>query len=496
MRRLALVLPLMCLLVTSACHREPFIDQLLSQMTLEEKRGQLNVVSIDDPLDSTIDALGKGMVGTLWNASSSEEINRLQKIAVEGSRLGIPVLFGRDISHGYKTIFPIPLGMAATFDSALVQECTRIAKDEAVATGILCDSLPHTPAKTLSKKALDQAVRQVLRTKVELGLFESPYVDADKATQIYYAPQHLAAAKKAALKSAVLLKNNGILPLRTASLKTLVVTGSMAQAPLSQLGTQAPDGDSAFTITPLEALQSRYSHQMRIVYEPSLDKAVEAARYAQVVLAVVGDTPEERSALLPALHHTQKPVVAVAMAHHPLDLENDLPQCDALLFTFQPGTQGGDALVDLLFGNEVPSGKLPISLPRKGNQAPLFPFGFGRSYTTFAYTNLQLATVQYGATDTLSVCVDLTNTGTVDATEVPQLYLRPAVSSLSPSDSMDIRSSEELRSFTRVFLEAGQTRTVTMRLPLHNITPGKYQLWIAPDSATGEPVSFEIEAAG
>lgn len=463
---------------------------------------------MDTSLDTTVDALGKGLVGALWNASSAEEVNRLQKIAVEESRLGIPVLFGSTHTHGYKTIFPIPLGMAATFDSALVQECARIAKDEAVATGLLCDSLPHTPEKALSKKALDQAVRQVLRTKVDLGLFESPYVDANKANQTYYAPRHLAAAKKAALQAAVLLKNNGILPLHPTSLKTLLVTGSMAQAPLSQLGTQAPDGDSAFTITPLEALQSRYSHQIRIVYEPSLDKAVEAARYAQAVLAVVGDTPEERSVLLPALHQTKKPVVAVVMAHNPLDLEADLPQCDALLFTFQPGTQGGDALADLLFGNEVPSGKLPISLPREGDQAPLFPFGFGRSYTTFAYTNLHLATVQYGVSDTLSVCVDLTNTGSINATEVPQLYLRQtapsqaaasmssAASSVSSQGLTSARLPQELRSYTRVFLEAGQTRTVTMRLPLHPFAPGKYQLWIAPDSATGEPVSFEIEAAG
>ena len=516
---------------------EARVDKLLSQMTLQEKIGQMNQISAGGDVAQYAEALRAGQIGSILNEVDPEKINEYQRLAVEESRLGIPLLVSRDVIHGFHTLFPIPLGLAATFDPELVEKGARIAAIEATAQGIrwtfspmldiardprwgriaegsgedtyldarmgeamvrgyqgnLADStsmaacikhfvgygaaeggrdynstylterqlrnvyLPPFEAAVkagaltlmtsfndndgvpstgntfvvkdilrgewgfdglvvtdwnsmgemiahgfgedrkdvaekavkagvdmdmmtygflshleelvkegaVKEKAIDQAVRNILRVKVMLGLFEHPYVDVAAGRAVQYAPEHLAAAQKTAEESAILLKNTGVLPLKAGV--RMLVTGPLADAPHDQLGTWSFDGEKEHTVTPLKALQARFPGQ--VTYVPGLqfsrekrerfDDVLAAVRHADVVLAFVGEEAilsgeahsladlnlkGSQSELLQALRSTGKPVVAVVMAGRPLTIERDLPHCDALLYSFHPGTMGGPAL--------------------------------------------------------------------------------------------------------------------------------------------------------
>ena len=609
------------------------VEQLLAQMTLAEKIGQMNQVSADGGVENYAEAVRRGQIGSLLNVVDPARINELQRIAMEEARLAIPLLVGRDVIHGFHTVFPIPLGLAATFDPALVEEGARVAAVEATAQGVrwtfspmldiardprwgrmaegsgedtwldarmgeamvrgyqgaqwdttamaACikhfvgygaaeggrdynstfltenqlrnvylppfeaavkagaltlmtsfndnDGVPSTGNKfvvgdilrgewgfdglvvtdwnsmgemishgygadrrevarqaldagvdmdmmtygfishleelvragEVRESAIDDAVRNILRVKVLLGLFEHPYVDAAAAETVQYAPEHLDAARRTAEESAVLLKNDGVLPLDAGRVRTILVTGPMADAPHDQLGTWAFDGQKQHTVTPLAALRERFPG--RVIYVPGLkdsrekrarfDDVVAAARRADVVLAFLGEEAilsgeahsladlnlkGSQSELLAALQATGKPVVATVMAGRPLTIERDLPNCGALLYAFHPGTMGGPALANLIFGDVVPSGKTPVSFLRTVGQAPLyynhnmtgrpyqgemllddigpeagqtslgntsyyldygayplFPFGYGLSYTSFAYSDLALDKASY-----------------------------------------------------------------------------------------------------
>lgn len=719
---------------TGSCPEvEARVDKLLSQMTLAEKIGQMNQVSAGGDIAHYADALRKGQIGSILNEVDPEKINKFQRIAVEESRLGIPLLVGRDVIHGFHTIFPIPLGLAATFDPALVERGARIAAVEASAQGVrwtfspmldiardprwgrmaegsgedpfldarmaeamvrgyqgnlqdstsiaACikhfagygaaeggrdynstflterelrnvylppfeaavkagaltlmtsfndnDGVPSTgnrfilkdilrsewgfdglvvtdwnsmgemvshgfgtDRKDVAEKAanagvdmdmmtfgflshleelvksgavkestIDSAVRNILRVKVLLGLFEHPYVDADAARRVQYAPEHLAAAQKSAEESAVLLKNDGILPLREGI--RILVTGPLADAPHDQLGTWVFDGEKEHTVTPLKALEARFPG--RVEYVPGLrysrqkrerfDDVTAAARRADVVLAFLGEEAilsgeahsladlnlkGSQSELLAALKAVGKPVVAVVMAGRPLTVERDLAHCDAMLYSFHPGTMGGPALAGLLSGDVNPSGKTPVTFLRTVGQTPLyynhnmtgrpyngetllgdidleagqtslgntsyyldygayplFPFGYGLSYTRFAYTDVALDKETYGVEDTLKVRFTLSNTGSREGTEVVQLYVRDLVGSVT-------RPVKELKAFRRETLKAGESRTVEIALPVSDLAfygldmvkkvePGDFQLWVAGDSASGEAISFRVQ---
>ena len=711
------------------------VDQLLARMTLAEKIGQMNQVSAGGDVSHYAEALRGGKIGSILNEVDPVKINEFQRIAVEESRLGIPLLVGRDVIHGFHTVFPIPLGLAATFDPALVEEGARIAALEATAQGVrwtfspmldiardprwgriaegsgedtwldarmgeamvrgyqgaqwdttamaACikhfagygaaeggrdynstflterqlrneylppfeaavragaltlmtsfndnDGVPSTANRFILKdilrdewgfdglvvtdwnsmgemiahgygadrrevalqaigagvdmdmmtygylshleelvrsgavkeSAVDAAVRNILRTKILLGLFEHPYVDAQAAAGVQYAPAHLDAARRSAEESAVLLKNDGVLPLDASRVRTILVTGPMADAPHDQLGTWAFDGQKEHTVTPLAALRERFPG--RVVYVPGLtysrqkrdrfDDVVAAARKADVVLAFLGEEAilsgeahsladlnlkGSQSELLAALQAAGKPVVATVMAGRPLTIERDLPHCGALLYAFHPGTMGGPALANLIFGDVAPSGKTPVTFLRTVGQVPmyynhhntgrpyqgetlldgieaeagqtslgntsyyldygaypLFPFGYGLGYTTFSYSDLRLDSASYGRDGVVRASVTLANTGSREGTEVVQVYVRDLVGSLT-------RPVKELKHFERVTLKAGESRRLEVEIPVSDLAfwgldgtkkvePGDFQLWIAGDSASGEPVSFEVQ---
>lgn len=727
----------MAVLVLASCGTEPKsdvdrkVDELLSKMTLREKVGQMNQLSGGAWL---VEQAAKGEVGSILNCVDPAEINAVQKAAVEQSRLGIPILVSRDVIHGFRTIFPIPIGQAATFDPAIVEKGARIAAVEATASGVrwtfspmldiardprwgrvaegsgedpyldalmgvamvkgyqgddlsdptamaACikhfvgygaaeggrdynttmiserslrntyfpafkataeagaatlmtsfneiDGIPSTGNKWLlkdilrdewgwdgmvvtdwnsagemiahgfsrdlkhtaeqainagvdmdmmsygfiqyveelvkegkvSEKEIDRAVRNILKLKFELGLFENPYVDETASAKVDYAPEHLEAAKQCAIESAVLLKNNGVLPLADA--RTILVAGPLADAPYEQMGTWAFDGQKEHTVTPLEALRQEYD----VIWEPGLaysrDKNTKefarvrnAASRADAAVVFVGEEAilsgeahslsnlnlqGAQSELIAEVAKAGKPVVVVVIAGRPLTIERDLANCDAMLYSFHPGTMGGPALADLIKGKAVPSGKLPMTFLRDAGQAPfyynhnnsgrpcngtetllddipmaagqtslgctsyyldtgygpLFPFGYGLSYTTFQYGKPSVENAELGRDNILKVSFELKNTGRYEGTEVAQLYVQDKVGSV-------VRPVRELKRFERVTLAPGESKTITFELPVSELAfwnidmeyvvePGDFRLWVAGDSASGTPVDFCVK---
>ncbi|MFV0312692.1 MAG: beta-glucosidase BglX [Dysgonomonas sp.] len=767
---------------------EKRVEDLLSKMTLEEKIGQMNQVSFfavddkaiaqysDDDMDTFLIRMGiaggqgqkkpsemtksekialikaqaakmldnnitqpirDGKIGSLLNITDPVMVNKLQKAAMDESRLGIPMIIGRDVIHGFKTIFPIPLGQAASFNPQMIEDGARIAAIEARSTGVnwtfapmldisrdarwgrIAESLGEDPylggqlgaamvrgfqgngnladpnaiaacvkhfigygaaeggrdynstnipphlmrniylppfhnsikagAATLmtsfndndgipasgnsyilknilrdewkfdgfvvsdwasigemiahgfakddkqaaeisanagldmemvtgayikylpelikegkvSMATVDNAVRNILRIKLRLGLFENPYVDTNKAS-VMYADAHMKAARQAAVESAILLKNdNNTLPL--AESKKIAVIGPMANAPHDQLGTWIFDGDKNHTVTPIGALKGDYKH-IRYVYEPALDfsrekntanfeKAKQAAASADVAVVFLGEESilsgeahslsninliGVQSELLKAVKSTGKPVVLVIMAGRPLTIDRDLPFADAVLFNFHPGTMGGPAIFDLLFGKANPSGKLPATFVREVGQIPmyynhnntgrpapekvmgldeieleagqtslgntsfyldsgkdpLYPFGYGLSYSTFEYSGLTLSSASIPMNGTLTARVTLKNTSNVDGTEVAQLYIQDIVGSV-------VRPVRELKGFQRVALKAGESKIIEFKLSADDLAfygrdlikrteAGDFNIWIGGDSNAPLKSTFSV----
>ncbi len=714
------------------------IDHLISQMTLQEKIGQMNQLTGLGLAEDMQDQIRTGKVGSILNETDAEIVNELQRIAVKESRLGIPLIFGRDVIHGFKTIFPIPLGQAASWNPKIAEDGARVAAQEATATGIrwtfapmidisrdprwgriaescgedpyltsvmgeamikgfqgdklsdptsmascakhfagygasesgkdynttwipetqlrdvyllpfkaavdagaatfmcsfndingvpssgnewlnqqvlrkewkfdgllvsdwasieqmikhgVCANLQDAAQKALKagvdmdmmgyayidnleklvksgaipEKQIDESVRNILRLKFRLGLFDNPYVKVQDST-VFYTPDALDKAKQAAIEGAVLLKNeNDLLPLAS-TVKSVAVIGPMSDSPIDQLGTWVFDGEPNHSVTPLTAIQQAFGNQVKIIAEKGLTysrdtnpegiaKAVAAARKADVVLYFAGEEailsgeahcradislPGAQSELLTALKRTGKPIVTVIMAGRPLTIENEVKQSDALLFAFHGGTMAGPALADLIFGKAIPSGKLPVTFPRMVGQIPvyyahkmtgrpasgivmvddipvgagqtslgntsyhldagdkpLFPFGFGLSYSTFKYSTIKLSKKEITEDEKLTAECTITNTGKYDAAEVAQLYVRDVVASLA-------RPVRELKGFQKINLKAGETKTVKFEISskelgfwhqdnTYSAEPGEFQVWISPDSQSGEAEKFSLK---
>ena len=414
----------------------------------------------------------------------------------------------------------------------------------------------------LDVKVIDDLVRNVLRLKFRLGLFDNPYVDLKHANQ-FYAPASLEAATRMVEESTVLMKNDGILPF-AAQGKKIALVGPMADAQHDQAGTWCFDLDKTHTVTPLAALREALGNdavlfEKGLTYsrdksEEGIQKAVEVAKKADIVVMVAGEEavlsgeahcradlslPGAQTKMLEALKATGKPVVLIIMAGRPLTISHEVALADATLFMFHPGTMGGTAIANMLTGAAVPSGKLPMTFPKMAGQEPIyynhnntgrpasnivmmddieleagqtstgctsyyldagdgpaFPFGYGLSYTTFAYGAPRLSKASMAKDGQIEVVCTVTNTGKYEASETAQLYVRDLVGSLT-------RPVRELKGFEKISLKPGESRDVKFTvkasdLAFHNaelkkvVEPGEFQLWVSTDSASGTPVSFSV----
>jgi beta-glucosidase len=723
---------------------EQQVSGLLAKMTLAEKVGQMCQLDASEGYapDYLADGLRAGRIGSVLNVVDVDVVNELQRIAIEESRLGIPLLVGRDVIHGFRTIMPIPLGQAATWNPDLVKEAARVAALEAATTGInwtfapmidisrdarwgrIAESLgecvlltsklgaamvegfqgddlsapgaiaacakhfagygavesgrdyattnipetklrnvylrpfkaavdagatslmtsfsdlngiPATGNEFLLRKILrdewnfdgfvvsdwdsirqlqihgltendkesafeaaaagvdmemagdayskhlaelvddgridikkiDNAVANILRAKIRLGLFEGAYTNAQALPST--ANDHaLETARQAALQSVVMLKNdNAVLPLSAKNMKSVAIIGPLADAPYQQLGTWIFDGDVDLSITPMHAIHSLVGHDVNVRYvramensrsktNAAFDDAVAIARDSDAAILFLGEEsilsgeahsradinlPGDQAELVRRVRETGRPVIAVILAGRPLTLSNIVDQVDAILYAWHPGTMGGPALADLLFGIESPSGKLPATFPRMVGQipiyysqknsgkppshdnivhiddietrapqtslgmsafhldthfTPLFPFGHGLSYARFEYRDIRVSTREIGLDDTVTISADLTNAGDVTADEVVQLYVRDIVANIT-------RPVKELKGFRRVRLEPHQTVTVDFKLHTSDLTfygrdmrltvePGEFHAWIGGSSTTDLRTEFWIVA--
>lgn len=712
---------------------------LIAQMTLAEKIGQMSQVNGGGGADLH-QAVREGRIGSVLNEVNVEEVNELQRIAMQESRLGIPLLIARDVIHGFKTIFPIPLGQAASWDPEVVKCGAAIAAVEAASVGInwtfapmidiardprwgrIAESLgedPHLcsvlgsamvqgfqgesldgpgsiaacakhfagygasesgmdynttnipenelrnvylpPFKAaldagvttfmssfsdlngvpaagneflmkqvlreewdfegfvvsdwdaikeltvhgftaddrgavleaigagidmemasglyaehlsalieqgkISEQQIDSLVFNILKAKLQLGLFENPYTNPGSFPQLVNA-EHLRAAKESALRSCVLLKNDRqTLPLSKETLGSVAVIGPLADDGYEQLGTWVFDGESHHSHTCLQAIHDLAGEDIEILWARGMessrcrkhdgfDDAVKIAQESDVTVMFLGeesilsgeahcraeiDLPGNQEQLIDAIASTGKPIVLVVMAGRPLTLESVLGKVSAVLYAWHPGTMGGPAIADLLFGVESPSGKLPVTFPRLVGQipiyyarkntgrppshdavthiddidgkapqtslgmsafhldagfTPLFPFGYGMSYTWFEYSDIVLSSNHIALGETIDISATLRNSGEFPAEEVVQLYVRDLVGNVT-------RPVRELKGFQRVKLQPGEDKRVNFTLhtdelafynrKMEQVTePGMFHVWIGGNSDAELWSEFEI----
>jgi beta-glucosidase len=406
---------------------------------------------------------------------------------------------------------------------------------------------------------VDAAVKAILEMKYRLGLFDDPYRYADEAREkaTLYKPEFLEAARDVARRSMVLLKNkDNTLPL-AASAKSVAVIGPLGNSKEDMIGSWAAGGDRRTRpVTVLEGLQARAPKGVSVAYTKgagyNFDDAGKAEGFAEalalaqrsdVIIAAMGehwnmtgeaasrtslDLPGNQQALLEELKKVGKPIVLVLMSGRPNSIGWAEENVDAILHAWYPGTQGGHAIADVLFGDYNPSGKLPVTFPRNVGQvpihydmkntgrpielgapgakyvsrylntpnSPLYPFGYGLSYTSFTYSPVTLSKASIRPGEPLTATVTVTNSGKRDGEEVVQLYIRDLVGSVT-------RPVKELKGFQKVMLRKGEKRTVRFTLTDADLAftrqdmswgsePGKYKLWIGPSSAEGSETEFEL----
>ena len=446
----------------------------------------------------------------------------------------------------------IPHGYAADAADAALKAIRAGVAMEMVSTAYWDHGKALVANKQLDPKLLDQAVRDILRIKFRLGLFDAKgqFTPAPAAPPTDAALQ---TAQKLAAESLVLLKNqNGALPLAQ-SIGKVAVIGPLADSARDQLGTWAM-GPADTARTPLAALRETLG-AARVAYAPGLKNsrdeshdgfaaAVEAARGADTVLLFLGeeaslsgeassraylDLPGAQEALVNEVAQAGKPAIAVIMAGRPLTFHNVAAKTGAVLYAWHPGTMGGPAIADVIFGKMAPAGRLPVTFPRTVGQVPIYynhlntgrpptetgraaeekyqskyldvsftpeyPFGFGLSYTTFAYGSPHLSAPRMRVGGSLTVSAEVSNTGAVEADETVQLYIRQLAASLA-------QPVRELKDFRRVHLKPGEKQTVEFTLPGSALAfhkgaqlvtePGAFQVWIAPDSSAGTPGQFTL----
>ncbi|WP_395395947.1 glycoside hydrolase family 3 N-terminal domain-containing protein (plasmid) [Novosphingobium sp. BL-8A] len=722
------------------------VEALLAKMTPEEKAGQLSqffyFAQIPALAKRVDDQIAAGHAGSILFTTDPKLLNRAQKIAVEQTRLKIPLLVGFDVIHGLHTIFPVPLAMAASWDPALVEKSQGVAAAESRAVGVhwtfapnvditldprwgrivegagedvylgsamaaaqvhgfqgpfigapghiiagpkhfagygasmggrdydeseisenqlhnlylppfkaaidagagnimaaymalngvpaagnhrlLTDVLrkdwgfkgwvvsdaggvnsliaqgfatdgadaalkalkagnnmemipPGLPARMstlpaaveagkLSTSDLDAMVRPVLAAKFRMGLFENPYVDETVAAKVLDDPAHAAEARRAAERSAVLLRNEGgVLPLDAKKIRSIAVLGPLADSSRDMLGPWIFTINNPSAESVLTGLQKKLGPNVTVRYSPGVNipdrvnpspfdmmdakgpkaapidetaeiaKSVELARQSDVAILVLGerqnmngekasrssfDLPGRQRELLDAVAATGKPVVVLLMSARPLSIQDS--KANAILDIWYPGSQGAAAVSNLLFGDAVPGGKLPISWIRSASQAPMtyarmpshnpedaykryqdttnepaWPFGYGLSYTTFAYSNLKVGTPKVARGAPVKVSFDLANTGARAGDEVPQLYIHQRLGTSS-------RPVRQLKGFQRVTLKPGEKRTITFTLTPDDLRywsdasqtwvqdASVFDVWVGSDSKASLGSTFEV----
>lgn len=382
---------------------------------------------------------------------------------------------------------------------------------------------------------IDASVERILRAKYTLGLFEDPYrfLDNQRESREVRSASAMALARKAAASSMVLLKNaNALLPLSKQT-KRIALVGPLANNRAEVMGSWKARGEDKDVVTVLEGIKNKLGSGTEVNYiqgcdflDPSTSEfsaALEAAKQSDVVIAVVGEKalmsgesrsravlrlPGKQEALLDTLRKAGKPLVVVLMNGRPLCLESVDKQADAMLEAWFPGTQCGNAVADVLFGDIVPAAKLTASFPLTEGQIPnnynykrsgrpgdmpysstvrhidvpnrnLYPFGYGLSYTTFSYGKMQCPTA-FDDKGFLPVSVDVTNTGNYDGEEIVQLYVADKVASM-------VRPIKELKGFQKVFIPKGQTKRVEFKLNVKDLG-----FWNSLMQYVVEPGTFEI----
>ncbi|UOQ74138.1 beta-glucosidase BglX [Hymenobacter cellulosilyticus] len=728
-----------------------FIDDLMSKMTLEEKIGQLNLITVGFDVTGPVVSkdvdvnIRKGLVGGVFNTYTPVAARKLQDMALKESRLHIPLMFGYDVIHGHRTIFPIPLGLSASWDMTAIERSARVAAEESAADGLhwvfspmvdiardprwgrvaegagedpylgsqiaramvrgyqgtdlsknntvmAClkhfalygaaeagrdynttdmslprmyneylppykaaieagvgsvmssfndiNGIPATGNKwlltdllrkqwgfkgfvatdytaipeminhgvgneaqvsamalnagadqdmvgevylrnlaqnlkdgTVKQEIIDLSCRRILEGKYKLGLFQDPYrgVSEKRAKATLMKKEFLDDARDVARKSFVLLKNDkNALPLKKSG--TIALVGPLATRQHDLLGNWSAAGDWKQAVSVEQGIRNVAGSGVKIVTaqganitddqllidrlnafsgalnidkrssEELIQEAVKVAQGADVVVAVVGESqgmsgeaasrsdislPGQQLELLKALKKTGKPLVVVLMNGRPLTLNWENQNADAILETWFAGTQGGNAIADVLFGAYNPSGKLTMTFPQSVGQVPLYynhkstgrpfndqpldkyksryldisneplyPFGYGLSYTTFSYSKPELSASTMSLGGTLDVKVTVKNTGNYDGEEVAQLYLRDVAGSVS-------RPVRELKGFQKVMLKKGESRTLTFHLTTDDLKfynndlqwvaePGAFQVFVGPNSRDTQDASFTL----
>lgn len=403
----------------------------------------------------------------------------------------------------------------------------------------------------VDEKLIDEAVRRVLRVKFLLGLFDDPYRYCNEAREkrLVYAPEHLEAALDVAKKSMVLLKNeNQVLPLKKGD--KIAVIGELAASKRDLLGSWKAFGDTMNMSSVLDELKL-YNGKTNVVYAEGCQKmgedrsgfaaALEAGKKADKIVMVIGEDaewsgeaasrtniqiPGVQTELLEKLKALKKPIIVVLMNGRPLDLSRENELADAMLETWYAGTMGGKAITQVLFGEYNPSGKLTMTFPRNLGQVPifyyqkntgrpiylsnpkyksryidcandpLFPFGFGLSYTNFEYSEIKLSTNELHDKGELIAKVIVKNSGRYDGEEVVQLYVRDLVGSIT-------RPVKELKGFEKVMLKAGESKEITFKitpdmLAFHRLDmsfgtePGDYKMFIGGNSTDVKETDFTL----
>ncbi|WP_246849978.1 beta-glucosidase BglX [Rufibacter roseolus] len=733
-----------------------FIDDLMGKMTLEEKIGQLNLVSVGFTVTGPVvsenvdENITKGLVGGVFNTFTPIAVRKLQEKAITQSRLKIPLLFGYDVIHGHRTIFPMPIALAASWDLAAIERSARIAADEASADGLnwvfspmvdiardprwgriaegagedtwlgcqiakamvrgyqgndlsanntvmacvkhfalygaaeagrdynttdmserrmmeeylppykaaldagaasvmssfndingvaatgnrwlmtellrnqwgfdgmvvtdytaINELIPHGLGKNeyeVAKVALDAGIdmdmvgevflkhlgqlvkdkkvtedqinvacRRILEAKYKLGLFEDPYryANEQRAKETLLKKEYRDASRDIARRTMVLLKNrNQTLPLKKTG--SIALVGPLVKSQVDQLGNWNGAGDWKQAISVEQGIRNVAGPGLKITYakganiaddtlmlrrlnahggnievdprsaEAMIREAVQVARRADVVVAVVGESqgmtgeassrsditlPGRQLDLLKALKATGKPLVVVLMNGRPMALKWENDNVDAMLEAWFPGTEGGNAIADVLFGNYNPSGKITATFPQNVGQVPiyynakmtgrpyggqqldkyksryldvsndpLYPFGFGLSYTTFSISAPTLSTANLQPGGNMTVSVQVQNTGNYDGEEVVQLYVQDLVGTVS-------RPVKELKNFRKVFLKKGETQTVTFTLTENDLKfydinmkyvaePGDFMVYVGSNSRDVKSAPFTLTASG